>query len=524
MAYEPASFPGFGRGLNLRDKADAVNEEEAIDCLNVEFTERGAVKQRAGTAVFNSVELDGQGDTIWPHYESDGTKQLIVGDTATGQLTSLNTSGAEVDIEASLSNGGCFGFQRFGAPGNEYTYIGNGVDELWYYDGSTFTNVPDDAGPRIPPKGGALALTPASNRLVNSRFTTSTGGPNGATTTPSHVWFSDAGNPVVWGNNNFVQLDPGDGEAIQAMVNWREFLFVFKETKFWVFTGEHADAAGAPVFDRYPINAGQGAVGPRAVTADETGVYFASRNGVFRTTGGAPEKVSNLIDPIFAGGAEDYFTGGTLSHAAASLIAVNAFDGRIYVNYSTGGTANDRTLVYDTTYEWWSVWDTAAADMVGWRADSQEQLFFTAPTGTNNVSRFGASYTSDAGTAITSHWRSGWFDYGLSIDKTIRESKAWGSGKVYISISDDFAQGTGTLDQLDLTDNTASTWGGTTWGASTWSQGAARVVALRRRAIRGTVFSTRFFNNTLDQEWIISRLDHHLRESRIPSVKTAVAG
>jgi hypothetical protein len=519
VPYEPFSYAGFGKGLNLRDKVDAVSEEEAIDCLNVEFTERGTVKQRTGYAVFNAVELDGQGDTLWPHYESDGTKHLIVGDTATGQLTALLAAdGTEVDIEASFSNGGCFGFQRFGAPGTEYTYCGNGVDELWYYDGTSFTNVPDDGG-RIPPKGGALATTPTSNRLACSRFTTTTGGPNGAATNPSTVWFSNAGNPVVWGDNDFVSLDPGDGEAIQAMINWREFLFVFKETKFWVFTGESTAATGSPVFERYPVNTGHGAVGPRAVTADETGVYFASRHGVFRTVGGEPVKVSDPVEPIFSGDSSDFFSGGVLSHSVASLIAVNAFDGRIHVNYSTGGTANDRTLVYDTTYEWWSLWDTAAADMVGWRAGTQEQLFFTAPTGTNNVSRFGA-YTNDAGAAITAFWRSGWANFGLVIEKTIRETKLWGTGQITLGVSVDFA-GSGFYadDPVEpvLFSETTAFWQTGFWQTGNWGADLRVSDELVRHAVRGTKFSVLFFNNTLNKTFSIHRLDQHLRESLIPS-------
>ena len=524
--YEVMPFAGFGRGLNLRDKADAINEEECIDALNVEFTERGAVKQRAGYAVFTATALDGQGDTLHPHYESDATKHLIVGDVATGQLTALNTSGAEVDIEAGLSNGGCFGFQRFGAPGTEYTYIGNGVDELWFYNGTAFSNVPDD-GARVPPKGGALGLSPGqggntSNRLVNARFTTATGGPNGATTTPSTIWFSNPGDPTVWGDNNYLHLTPGDGESIQALVNWREFLFVFKETKFFVFTGETVSATGTPVFNYYTVDTGYGAVGPRAVTADDTGVYFASRKGVHRTTGGEPERVSELITPIFLGGAEDYFTGGVLDHSVANLIAVNAFDGRLYVNYSTAGTANDRTLVYDPTYEWWSLWDVAAADMCGFREGNREALFFTYPAGDNEVARFG-DYTNDATAAIVSRWRSGWNDYGLPIVKTIRESKIWGSGVVKMAVSADFAQGTGTLTTMDMRDAEAATWGGTTWGGSTWSSGAARVPAGQRaHATRGTVFSTSLYNHTKNQEWIVARLDHHLRESRHPTVRKGV--
>jgi hypothetical protein len=46
--YQATSFKDFSGGLNLRDKADTVGESEAIDLLNVDFTERGAIRQRDG--------------------------------------------------------------------------------------------------------------------------------------------------------------------------------------------------------------------------------------------------------------------------------------------------------------------------------------------------------------------------------------------------------------------------------------------------------------------------------------------
>lgn len=527
MAYQPQSFPGFGDGLNLRDKADAVRESEAIDCMNVVFTERGAVTQRPGYSTLIPIGYlgTGQGDTLHPHYESDGTKHLIVGDIESGALTALSQIGFEQDTETAPATGGCWGFQRFGAPGVERTYCGNGSvtgDTIWYYDGSTFTQ-----NAATSPEGGALAISPGqggntSNRLVNARFGNATGGPSGAATDPSTIWFSNAGDATTWGANNYLRLGPGDGEAIQAMVNWREYLFVFKETKFFVFTGETVSAAGTPIFNYYTVDTGYGACGPRAVTADETGVYFASRKGVHRTTGGVPEKVSDLVEPIFLGQSSDYFTGGELNHTYADKIAVNAFDGQVYINYPAGtATTNSRTLVFDTTYNWWSLWDVAAADMVGYRGyTDQERLYFTAPAGNNDVFYLSPDLTNDDGGTITSYWRSGWFDYGMPETKTIRETKVWGTGRIYLGVSKDFAEDPGTLDRINMRNPNDDNWNETTWGGGVWATATPRVPALRRRAVRGTVFSTYFYNSNRDEEWTISRLDHHLREKRIPSVKT----
>jgi hypothetical protein len=69
---------------------------------------------------------------------------------------------------------------------------------------------------RAMPKARYLAIDSDSNRLIASGFSTTSGGPHGGISSPSHVYFSDPGDPEAWTSNNFVQLHPGDGEAIQG--------------------------------------------------------------------------------------------------------------------------------------------------------------------------------------------------------------------------------------------------------------------------------------------------------------------
>jgi hypothetical protein len=52
--------------LNLRDKSDAVGEKEAIDLLNVTFTERGAVRQRDGYSDLTPSDLTNRVDSLSP--------------------------------------------------------------------------------------------------------------------------------------------------------------------------------------------------------------------------------------------------------------------------------------------------------------------------------------------------------------------------------------------------------------------------------------------------------------------------
>ncbi|MGH2761438.1 MAG: hypothetical protein ACRDLD_02470, partial [Thermoleophilaceae bacterium] len=145
----------------------------------------------------------------------------------------------------------------------------------------------------------------------------------------------------------------------------------------------------------------------------------------------------------------------------------------------------------------------------------EEELVFA--TG-SLVGRHSLAYANDDGAAIESHWRSGWFDHGLSVVKTLRETKVWGAGACQMAVSADFSEAAGSLTQMDFSEGSVTTWGGSTWGGGLWESPAALRPRFHSHSIEGTVFSTHFQNNVLDQTWAAHRLVHHQRDTRVPSV------
>lgn len=510
--YQPQPFDNFGAGLNLKSKADAVGTDEAIDLMNVVFTDRGAIEQRDGYTQLTSSALTNAVGSLHPYYSTSGTKQLLAG--CGTRLEALNTSGGVVASDTGLTTG-TWDFARFGTPNNEYAYAGNGSNSMRRWSGSAWATVANS------PKGGSLCVKPKSNRLVCTRFVVASGEPTGGTqaSSPDVVYFSDAGAPETWTSTSWVTLTPGDGEKIQACVSWRDYVIIFKESKFFVFTEESTDVDGLPVFNYYTVDTGVGAIGPLAVTATEDGVYFVGRNGLYVTTGDAPEKLSDPVDPIFLGGSSDYFTGGELSASLISSVAVGNWREQIFIAYSQGGSYNDRTLVYDTTDGWWSLWNLPATSFATFRPSSTEDLVFGYSTGSNDVGQMNENQTNDDGSATTSYWRGGFQDFGSPENKAVRQQKIWGSGKVFCAVSSDYAVGTGTNVALDFSDPSVTTWGGSTWGGGSWSRAVGLNVDHRRVAIRGTQFSTYFYNAILNQSWSVHRLEHHIRGARQTTVK-----
>lgn len=507
MPLTPVPHPGFGGGLNLRDQPDVVNPAQAIDLMNATMIERGAVKQRDGYGLFTASPGTNRYDSLTEFYTVAGTKQLVAG--AGNRLEGISTAGAVVASSAAPTANPHF-FTRFGGPTAQLVYCANGTDQLRTWDGAAFAT-PGWTG--TAPTGKFVAVTPWDNRLVNARRGGAVAGDN-----PSTVRFSDQGVPTTWGANNFFDVSPGDGEEITGMAVFNEQLFVFKNSRFVVFYGTSADSSGNPVFVERPVDAKVGACSPKAIAVGRDGVYFLNQRGVYRTSGGAPELVSPLLDPFFYGGASDFYLGGVLNQGALDVPAMAWHQERIYLSVPVGtSTTNNRVLVYDPLNRWWSLYDIPAAALTQFRIGSQFELVFAYAAGTKDLGRHSSSFTTDAGVTIPSRWSSGWFDYGQTAMKTIREAKVWGKGNCIVGLGHDYAiNAAGAVvnfsSGLPLYDS------GILWdGGSVWTDTSLIPKLVRGIAVRGTVFNLSIRNNGVNP-WAIYRWANHVRGQRDPSI------
>lgn len=533
MSYKVFPFGDFSGGLNLRDKSDVVKPSEAIDLLNVDFTDVGAVRQRDGFLEFTGSSLTNRVDSLFPFYKAGGTSQLLAG--CGTRLEALDSSGVVVASATGLTSGP-YNFARFAAPGTETAYVANGSDTLRTWDGSAWaapTGTVDGVGASALPKAGAICVTPNTNRLLATAFGTGvTSGPGGTASNPSRVYFSNVALPTTWETDgsagrgrNFLDLTPGDGEQIMNAVVWRELVFVFKQSKFFVFQGEGKNADNTPLFQYRAVDTGVGLAAKKAVAVSPQGVFFLDRRGVYFTNGNEPVLLSEKIDPIFLGNPEVYFQSETFHQAQAALARLTWHNERIYLAIPTGSaTANDRVLVYDTQRAWWTLYDLPAAALTSWRRTAQPELHFGYSSGTNRTGRLNPASTTDNNSAITSRWRSGWYDYDSPLVKAIRQSQFWGTGSLTVNYSRDFERATRVTEDVTMGDTTA-TWGdgtdpGDTWGDGTDSSdlwgGAGQIAdVMSRQALRGTVFSTEFVNlESLSPTWSIHRVSRYLRATR----------
>lgn len=507
--YFPVGQARFSGGLNLTDGADVVSPEQAADLMNVVFLPQGGVRQRDGYQRFSASELTNRPDSLHAHYESDGTKQLMVGNST--RLDVLNTSGTSIANVAPTASPHYF--TRFAAPGSEHTLIANGTDTVRRWDGAAFST-PAYTG--TTPTARFLAVQATDNRLVAARTIAN----------PDRVLFSDPGVPTTFGANNYVDLHPGDGEAITALVAWREYVIAFKETKFFVFYGTSTSSTGTPIFNYRPVSSLAGSVG--AVCASPEGVYFLDRRGVYVTTGGEPKLVSGLLDPLFLGGSSLYYTGGTIDTSLLASARLWWSQGRLYLAFSTG-TANNRLAVYNPRYEWWTLFNIPASAMCSFRVSTREEVVFAYASGLKHISRYyeGSGFAADdltttgtGGTAISSHWRQGWVGYGSQDNKTIRQTKLWGEGTAQFGLARDFNLSTGRYDTIMFSQTDGALWDdGWQWDDGTlWGPAGTTKPWLMSQAVSGTVLALMVRNTTLNTTWALHRLEHGFRATRSPEI------
>ncbi len=525
-------FNNFSGGLNLRDKSDVVENNEAIDLLNVTFTDRGAIKQRDGYVDLTG-DLTNRVDSLGLFSTTSGTRHILAG--CGTRLEALSTAGAVVASKTGLANGP-YTFARFAAPTTELTYAGNGTDTIQKWDGSNWTSgaataTVNGTGSSAMPKAASICITSNTNRLVATGYGTgTTSGPAGTTSNPSRVHFSNIGAPETWetdGNSgrgaNYVDLTPGDGEEVMAAVTWRDLVFVFKQSKFFVFYGESSQSNGTPIFNYRSVQGGVGLAAKQAITVAREGVYFMSSSGVYLTTGTDPVLISDKIRPIWDQNPEVYFQSDPINMAHIDACRMGWHNEQVYVAYPSGtGTTNDRTLVYDTQHKWWSVWNIPASALISYQRGDSPELHFGYASGNKRVGRIGVGITNDlAGTTITSRWRSGWGDYKTSLTKVIRENRLWGTGATTVEFSTDFNLLPSTTNSAVF--SVAGTWpsSGTwsAWSASnggTWPGGDQVTDVLARRAVKGKVFSTTISNNAASASWSLHRIAKHIQEGNRP--------
>lgn len=355
---KPFEIQKFG-GLNTVDDPLEFGWAQATAAQNVMPT-KGLLSLREGTIEFADLSCDSfQGPVAWSSVDGSSTFFLTfckTNSTKTCTLKTVTGAGAVATVGGAWTGSTeaptITSVARTGSPTYSTVFIAS-VDSSTrirakYWNSVSNSGNVADMSTSMKPR--YLAFTPLSNRLAAANFAATGDSPSGANGYPSTVFFSNAGVPDTFGANNYVHLAPGDGEQITGMVAYKDFLFVFKESKFFVFYGETIGPDGStPEFNYRTVNIPVGMVkrngglGTSSIAAGRDGVYFEAGNRLYVTDGGLPRWVTERL---------------WVAEGPFDSSNVTASDEFVYWEPDT--TA-DAVYVYQTEEGWWTKWTTVKA-------------------------------------------------------------------------------------------------------------------------------------------------------------------
>lgn len=117
---------------------------------------------------------------------------------------------------------------------------------------------------------------------------------------PTRVRWSDIANQNSFPANNYVDIEPSDGDKIIALVNFEDKVYVFKKHTIYqlLITGED----GANAFIYRPLTRGIGAWAKNSVKViPNVGVVFLAQNTIYTINGSGLEPIGDQIQTTLSG-------------------------------------------------------------------------------------------------------------------------------------------------------------------------------------------------------------------------------
>lgn len=513
----PTPFTQFG-GLRLDLPLDEIGGSSAYIIEDIEWNQSsGAIVQRPGAKQLTGTPGSAVYSVLFRHQNAT---LLAVRNSATKKLVAIDgTSGLEFK-EISWPAEQHVSLVRMSTPAGGYSYAFTDLVAPIKFDGTNFTTptctVDGVAGKAMPKTRNACTWPDGGYRLVIAGTNNSGGGingPGGAVSTESHVWFSEPGNAEGWESTAYVQVSPGDGERITGCASWGGLIFVFKETRMFVFYAVATDEEGRPEFKFRTVDLGTKMIDTlnnnlagvpqnnHNCVAGDGGLYYLTEDGVYLTRGGEPSLVSTALTPL----ANNSYLGGTLLLSEQPIWSkcrdITWFRHRLFITCRNAGSYH--LLVFNTMTGMWSTWRAALNSIAVFEPSLSVPFLGFAGDGTtgNNIYYYNPALTTDPSKAIAPVWQSGFYDLGTRDEKTLVESKLWGRGKVTLSAYSDLD-----LVNADFTDTLEM--------PATNGLGQARSHKSQPAA---TFFSHRV---TLEPGAELLSIDRYLREGRTATTKT----
>jgi hypothetical protein len=470
LAYQPAEaalqserfFDNTG-GLVDRYSPILVPSKASSDLQNVQLDQRGQLLKRHGYDLNNVTSFMAVSTVTGGgyHQSTTGTSFLAVV-SGTNVFTTGNTfGGTYTNVVGTITLTGSINNLAQLTSFNDWAVICNDLDAPIQINASTAYRIPNIST-------GAKTCESFNSYLIVGNLS------EGGATFGSRIRWSDIGALNTWPANNYIDVEPSDGDSIVSIKRYQNNVYVFKKRSIYelIITG----GAGAEAFIVRPIARGIGAWAKNSVKAiDNRGIVFLGQNGVYMFDGSNFDFIS---DPI-----QRKIDGLNRSRYQYAVAEVYPPKNQYWLSVSNGVDIQNKTiLVYDYIQQAWTVY-------AGIRANA----LMAAEDNNGNVVLFSGDYSGhvykqDTGTmdepdgvstAISAYYASANLSFGSpEIDKTFKYlyifSKATTEATINVDIAINYQDGYVETKTLAI-GATGAVWGTAIWGTDVWPGTATQV-------------------------------------------------
>lgn len=264
MATETLKLGPFSGGLNIGSDPVLVQDDELIDCLNLELDIDGALVSRPAIQV------------IWQQV-GNNERMLIFGSVVFSNV--LYLFGTRNGSTWLSSNGGTVWSQL--NPGGTVREC----KSMEVYNNTVWlpaTPSSSGGGMSWTPGGGAVAVAamPRGDKcVVHKNRLYICPGPT-ATSNSSRLSFSAAADFTTWPGTNFIDVQPGDGDTLNNVAVYQDSILLFKGESTHVLAYD-LDPVDAILREINPV---VGSTGTFGVVQYENTIYVMHRNKIYEVT------------------------------------------------------------------------------------------------------------------------------------------------------------------------------------------------------------------------------------------------
>jgi len=451
--FGTSTFDDFSGGLDDTTPSTKLPITRAQRARNFNLVPGGGLEKRSGSTTLGSA-IDGSNAVthLGEFVQSDGTKFLMgtAGDTFKKQDA---MDGTWDDLSLTLTSGQDVLVTN--AKLNDLYMIANGNEAPQKFDGTSAAAL-----------GGSPPIADIIIMVNNFVFL------GNISTNKSRVQWSGLATPEIWPANNFLDVDPNDGDEVTALGILFNNLYIFKNRSI-----SRMPIINSP-FSKERIATKLGCVGRRAiVNVGGTHLFFMTPDGRFITFDGSvvtdvsSKRILNQIS--------------SLNQTRWKFTSMEDYQKRrqIWITLSDGGSSiHDIVLIYDYTNgitegSWMpftGIDANALLSLTDQRSSSTEKEVLLSGNfaGVTRIQDSGTA-NDDGTSVIDAFWETGWnfFDQQQSI-KVVRAGEILateeGNFSLDFKVGFDFETDFQFTEQLSLA-QTGAQWGVGIWGVDVWS-------------------------------------------------------